>query len=209
MTGQVRVALGDRGYDILIGGGLLERAGEFIARVRKPRRVFVVTDANVAGSHLPRLEGGLRAAGIAASAIVRPPGEGAKIKCEVGPGKKGPQVVRVHEVDGKAGAGGGAAGGPPRPRAGFRERGAGGGARERDDVDMTGAADVEGVVKWYSPEKGYGFVTSNDGGKDIFVNAACLRRSGVPSIDTDVACRTTYVTTPRGREARYIRVIVA
>lgn len=78
MTGQVRVALGDRGYDILIGGGLLERAGEFIARVRKPRRVFVVTDANVAGSHLPRLEGGLRAAGIAASAIVRPPGEGAK-----------------------------------------------------------------------------------------------------------------------------------
>lgn len=139
-----------------------------------------------------------------------PPGEGAKIKCEVGPGKKGPQVVRVHEVDGKAGAGGGGGGGAPRPRAGFRDRGGpGGGGRERDDVDMTGAVDVEGVVKWYSPEKGYGFVAPNDGGKDVFVNAACLRRSGVPSIDTDMQCRATYVTTPRGREARYIRVLVA
>lgn len=139
-----------------------------------------------------------------------PPGEGAKIKCDVGPGKKGPQVVRVHELDGKAGMGGGGAGGPPRPRGGFRDRGGpGGGGRERDDVDMTGAVDVEGVVKWYSPEKGYGFVSARDGGKDVFVNAACLRRSGVPSIDSDMQCRTTYVTTPRGREARYIRVMVA
>jgi CspA family cold shock protein len=148
-----------------------------------------------------------------------PPGEGAKIKCDVGPGKKGPQVVRVHELDGRAGAAGGGGGGgggggagpgggAPRPRGGFRDRMGGGGGRERDDVDMTGAQDVEGVVKWYSPEKGYGFVGANDGGKDVFVNAACLRRSGVPSIDTDVPVRATYVSTPRGREARYIRVVV-
>jgi CspA family cold shock protein len=148
-----------------------------------------------------------------------PPGEGAKIKCDVGPGKKGPQVVRVHELDGRAGAAGGGGGGggggagpgggAPRPRSGgFRDRMGGGGGRERDDVDMTGAQDVEGVVKWYSPEKGYGFVGANDGGKDVFVNAACLRRSGVPSIDTDVPVRATYVSTPRGREARYIRVVV-
>lgn len=145
-----------------------------------------------------------------------PPGEGAKIKCDVGPGKKGPQVVRVHELDGRAGAAGGGGGGggagpgsgAPRPRGGFRDRMGGGGGRERDDVDMTGAQDVEGVVKWYSPEKGYGFVAARDGGKDVFVNAACLRRSGVPSIDTDLQVRTTYVSTPRGREARYIRVVM-
>lgn len=148
-----------------------------------------------------------------------PPGEGAKIKCDVGPGKKGPQVVRVHELDGRAGAAGGGGGGggggagpggggAPRPRGGgFRDRMGGGGGRERDDVDMTGAQDVEGAVKWYSPEKGYGFVAANDGGKDVFVNAACLRRSGVPSIDTDLPVRATYVSTPRGREARYIRVV--
>jgi CspA family cold shock protein len=137
------------------------------------------------------------------------PGEGAKIKCEVGPGKKGPQVVRVHEVDGRAGTGGGgggAPGGAPRgPRPPRFGGGAGGGFR--DEVDLAGAVDVEGKIKWYSPEKGYGFVATGDGGKDVFVNAACLRRSGVPSVDTDQAVRASYVTTPRGREARYLRLL--
>jgi cold shock protein len=142
-----------------------------------------------------------------------PPAEGAKIKCEVGPGKKGPQVMRVHEVDGRAGTGGGAGGpsaGPGGPRGPRPPRGPGGGGgsfRERDDVDLAGAIDVEGKIKWYSPEKGYGFVVANDGGKDVFVNAAVLRRSGVPSVDLDQLVRTSYVVTPRGREARYIRLL--
>ncbi|MCZ8311494.1 MAG: cold shock domain-containing protein [Magnetospirillum sp.] len=141
-----------------------------------------------------------------------PPAEGAKIKCEVGPGKKGPQVMRVHEVDGRAGTGGGAGGpsaGPGGPRGPRAPRGPGGGGsfRERDDVDLAGAIDVEGKIKWYSPEKGYGFVVANDGGKDVFVNAAVLRRSGVPSVDLDQLVRTSYVVTPRGREARYIRLL--
>jgi cold shock protein len=138
-----------------------------------------------------------------------PPGEGAKIKCEVGPGKKGPQVVRVHEVDGRAGTGGGApgggGGGMGAPRGGARPARPSG--NFRDEVDMAGAVDVEGTIKWYSPEKGYGFVATSDGGKDVFVNAACLRRSSVPSVDTDQAVRASYVTTPRGREARYIRLL--
>jgi CspA family cold shock protein len=148
-----------------------------------------------------------------------PPGEGAKIKCEVGPGKKGPQVVRVHEVDGRVGTGGGGggggggmgagAGGPRGPRAprGPGGSGGGGGFRDRDEVDMAGAVDVEGQIKWYSPEKGFGFVVPNDGGKDVFVNAAALRRSGVPSVDIEQNVRTSYVVTPRGREARYIRLL--
>jgi cold shock protein len=142
-----------------------------------------------------------------------PPAEGAKIKCEVGPGKKGPQVMRVHEVDGRAGTGGGAGGpsaGPGGPRGPRPPRGPGGGGgsfRERDDVDLAGAIDVEGKIKWYSPEKGYGFVVATDGGKDVFVNAAVLRRSGVPSVDMDQSVRTSYVVTPRGREARYIRLL--
>jgi 3-dehydroquinate synthase len=78
MIETVRVALGERAYDIHIGAGLLERAGEFLSRVRKVARAFVVTDANVATTHLPRLEMGLREAGIACVAIVRPAGESAK-----------------------------------------------------------------------------------------------------------------------------------
>lgn len=78
MIETVRVALGERAYDIRIGSGLLERAGEFVSRVRKVARVFVVTDAGVAATHLPRLEKGLRAAGIEAIAILRPAGDAAK-----------------------------------------------------------------------------------------------------------------------------------
>jgi 3-dehydroquinate synthase len=78
MIRNVRVALGERGYDIKIGPGLLERAGEFVGAVRKVARIFVVTDANVAATHLPRLEKGLRASGIEPVPILRPAGEGAK-----------------------------------------------------------------------------------------------------------------------------------
>jgi cold shock CspA family protein len=41
----------------------------------------------------------------------------------------------------------------------------------------------------------------------VFVNAAVLRRSGVPSVDIEQSVRTSYVVTPRGREARYIRLL--
>jgi 3-dehydroquinate synthase len=78
MIETVRVNLGERAYDIRIGSGLLERAGEFVTAVRKVARVFVVTDANVAAVHLPRLEKGLREAGVEPVSIVRPAGEGAK-----------------------------------------------------------------------------------------------------------------------------------
>ncbi len=75
---RVRVDLGSRAYDVVVGAGLLERAGEFIAPVLKRKRIFVVTDQNVAARHGARLEQGLRAAGIAAHTTVLPPGEGTK-----------------------------------------------------------------------------------------------------------------------------------
>lgn len=75
---RVRVDLDARGYDILIGEGLLETAGEAIAAVRPARRAFVVSDTTVAAAHLPRLEAGLAKAGIAAETFLQAPGEGTK-----------------------------------------------------------------------------------------------------------------------------------
>src|SRR4051812_3179451 len=74
----VHVGLGDRAYDILVGAGLFERAGEVLAPILRERRVFVVTDARVAAAQWPRLQRGLAAAGIAAPLIVLPPGESSK-----------------------------------------------------------------------------------------------------------------------------------
>ena len=55
MRETVHVPLGDRAYDIRIGGGLLARAGEeFLPFLARPR-VAVLTDENVAAAHLEAL----------------------------------------------------------------------------------------------------------------------------------------------------------
>jgi CspA family cold shock protein len=36
-----------------------------------------------------------------------------------------------------------------------------------------------GTVKWYKPEKGYGFIQRDDGGKDAFVHVSAVERAGM------------------------------
>ena len=75
----VRVDLGERGYDILIGDGLLDRTGALVAeRLGGGARVGIVSDENVAPLYGDRLLNSLRAAGIDGTAIVLPAGETTK-----------------------------------------------------------------------------------------------------------------------------------
>jgi 3-dehydroquinate synthase len=74
----VRVDLGDRAYDIVIGSALFERAGEIISPVLREKRVFVVTDERVAAAQWPRLARGLREGGIEAALTTLPAGESSK-----------------------------------------------------------------------------------------------------------------------------------
>ncbi|MCB8837351.1 3-dehydroquinate synthase [Aurantimonas sp. VKM B-3413] len=78
LSRTVAVALGERSYDILIGPGLLDAAGETIAARLAGARVAVVTDETVAGLHLERLRIALMSAGIDHSEIVLPAGETTK-----------------------------------------------------------------------------------------------------------------------------------
>ena len=75
---SVRVELGARSYDILIGDGLIARAGEEIAARLLGVRAAVVTDANVASAHLDAMTESLRRAGIDCATIVLPAGEKTK-----------------------------------------------------------------------------------------------------------------------------------
>jgi 3-dehydroquinate synthase len=77
-TRTVRVELGERSYDILIGGGLLRKGAEEIARRLPGVRAAIVTDDNVASYHAGVLVDSLEAAGIAATTITIPPGERSK-----------------------------------------------------------------------------------------------------------------------------------
>jgi 3-dehydroquinate synthase len=77
-TVVVEVGLGDRAYDILIGSGLLTRAGAEISRRLPGTRAAIITDANVAAAHLDALTAGLERDGIRPAVIVLPPGEKTK-----------------------------------------------------------------------------------------------------------------------------------
>ena len=83
MTGSVktvRVDLAERGYDILIGEGLIARAGELIRPLMKAGRdrVFVVADETVFGIHAETLRQGLQATGISFHNTLIPSGEKSK-----------------------------------------------------------------------------------------------------------------------------------
>ncbi len=74
----VKVALGNRSYDIHVGRGLLQRAGELCAPVLKQKRVFIVTDSTVAPLYLAAFESSLRTSGIRADHVIVPAGEASK-----------------------------------------------------------------------------------------------------------------------------------
>ena len=79
---EVVVPLGARAYGILIGDGLIDSAGQRLARLAPGGRCAVVTDDNVAALHLERLRESLDRAGLKTSVIVCPPGEASKSYAE-------------------------------------------------------------------------------------------------------------------------------
>ena len=126
---------------------------------------------------------------------------GAKLRVMVGAGAKGAQVTRVVEVD--------TAGVVERPARSFG--GAAGGERgDRGDSprpprraapDPSTAVQVAGRVKWFDDAKGFGFVASDDGGKDVFVHISVLGPSGISHLAEGQPVNMRVVDTPKGREA--------
>ena len=77
-TEIVKVRLGKRSYDIVIGENLLADAGKRIAKLRPGTAVAIVTDGNVAHHHLGTLEKSLEAAKITYRSVLLSAGEGTK-----------------------------------------------------------------------------------------------------------------------------------
>jgi CspA family cold shock protein len=110
---------------------------------------------------------------------------GARIRVVVRAGSRGAQVVRVIEVDTTS-----ATERPPR----------------RPSPDPSNAFDLTGRVKWFDDARGFGFVASDDFGKDVFVHMTTLGACGVGRLSEGQTVSMRVVETPRGREAITIAI---
>lgn len=117
-------------------------------------------------------------------------GEGAALLCTIGPGPKGPQVVEILEIlsHGQSPAPGAKTGGSAAPTPSF-------------SADQGRTENLTGVVKWYKPEKSFGFVIPDNGEKDVFVHKSCLDRAGIDMLVAGQRVRMTVKSVPRGLEA--------
>ena len=60
---------------------------------------------------------------------------------------------------------------------------------------------MTGTVKWFSRAKGYGFITPDNGGDDVFVHYSAILGEGFRNLDQDDRVEFTVENTPKGPQA--------
>lgn len=132
---------------------------------------------------------------------------GATMQVYVGQGQKGRQITKVVSVDDSTATAEAPRG--PRP-GGFGGGGGGGGGfggggPRRGPPDLGPATEMTGTVKWFSVDKGMGFVETGDGGKDVFVHISAVQRSGLSNLFEGQKVSMQVVETPKGRQATSLK----
>lgn len=64
-----------------------------------------------------------------------------------------------------------------------------------------------GVVKWFNEAKGFGFITPDAGGKDIFVHFSEIQASGFKKLAENDKVEYEVSDTPKGQSAKKVSVI--
>ncbi len=60
---------------------------------------------------------------------------------------------------------------------------------------------IEGKVKWFNEDKGFGFIERNDGGEDVFLHFSALNSSGFKTIAEDARVEFDVEQGPKGPKA--------
>ncbi len=111
--------------------------------------------------------------------------QGATILCGITQGEKGPQVAQINSIQSlpevPMGPGPDGQGGP--------------------------GSTVEGMVKFFNSEKGFGFVIPDDGGKDVFVSARMLERLGLSHLEPNQRVRMTVRMGQKGPMAESLEIV--
>ncbi len=65
----------------------------------------------------------------------------------------------------------------------------------------------EGTVKWFSNEKGYGFIAREEGGEDVFVHFSAITQEGYKSLTEGQRVSFEVVQGPKGAQAANVQPI--
>ena len=112
--------------------------------------------------------------------------DGTSMVCDIADGPRGPQVAAIHSIE------------PPTEIM----------PRSRPPRFAGGEGDVvEGTVKFYNAEKGFGFVVPDDGSKDVFVSARTLTRAGIAELQPEQRVRVATRMGEKGPMAQRVELI--
>ena len=116
---------------------------------------------------------------------------GSTLELRVAAGPKGPQVREIISVDTSTAV-------QERARQPRPERPADRSAAQTEDT---------GTVKFYAAAKGFGFITRDGDGRDVFVHASTLKRAGIFDLAQGQRVAVTIGEAPRGPEAVSLRLL--
>ncbi len=63
-----------------------------------------------------------------------------------------------------------------------------------------------GTVKWFNSEKGFGFISQDDGGPDVFVHFSAIAGNGYRNLDEDQKVEFETTQGPKGLQASNVTV---